>query len=224
MDRPAGAKIIKIIGVLCLYGLLIFGGTYIGDLLNKSLNIENWPHSQAMLNGIVIIVLVAYVVLTALPFLPGVELGLGLIMVFGLDIVPVVYVSTVLSLSLSFMVGRRVPHRWLSGAFKWLGLGNAARLTEELAALSVHQRIAYLTHNAPKTWIPWLIRHRLIALAILFNLPGSALLGGGGGIAMAAGMSRLVTTPKFLLCVAIGVSPVPLILLAGGLLGHGMLK
>ena len=58
--------------------------------------------------------------------------------------------------------------------------------------------------------MPVLVRHRYVALAVLFNMPGNFLLGGGGGIAMVAGVSRLYSVPGFLVTVAIAVSPVPL--------------
>lgn len=45
------------------------------------------------------------------------------------------------------------------------------------------------------------------------NLPGNALIGGGGGIALMAGMSRLFSFPLFLLSLTVAVSPVPLAIL-----------
>jgi hypothetical protein len=49
----------------------------------------------------------------------------------------------------------------------------------------------------------------------LINMPGNSLIGGGGGIAMAAGYSRAFSYPAFLACAAVAVAPVPgLVLLA----------
>jgi hypothetical protein len=63
-----------------------------------------------------------------------------------------------------------------------------------------------------------LLRHRCIALAILFNTPGNALLGGDGGIALAAGASRLVSVRAFLLTLLVAVAPVPAAILLTSLL------
>jgi hypothetical protein len=64
----------------------------------------------------------------------------------------------------------------------------------------------------------------LWALAILFNLPGSALVGGGGGISLAAGISRLVTYPQFLITTALAVSPIPIAVLVAAALGRSFLN
>ena len=41
-------------------------------------------------------------------------------------------------------------------------------------------------------------------------MPGNVLIGGGGGIAMVAGLSRLYSLAGFLLAVGVAVAPVPL--------------
>jgi hypothetical protein len=74
------------------------------------------------------------------------------------------------------------------------------------------ERLAHIVRNSPQRWMPWLLKHRVLALAALINLPGNALIGGGGGICMMVGMSRLLTLPKFVLGVALGVSPIPLMI------------
>lgn len=59
--------------------------------------------------------------------------------------------------------------------------------------------------------MPRLLRHRYLALAVALNLPGNTLLGGGGGIALMAGLSGLYPMPAYLTTVAIAVAPVPLL-------------
>jgi hypothetical protein len=59
---------------------------------------------------------------------------------------------------------------------------------------------------------PFLVRHRFIALAIVLNIPGNIIIGGGGGIAMIAGMSGLYSLPRYLLTVAIAVAPIPFVI------------
>ena len=52
-----------------------------------------------------------------------------------------------------------------------------------------------------------------IRLAVLFNVPGNTIIGGGGGIGLIAGMSRLFPFPKFVLLVCLAITPVPLLFL-----------
>ena len=42
-------------------------------------------------------------------------------------------------------------------------------------------------------------------------MPGTSLIGGGGGISFACGMSRNISLKFFLLTVVLAVSPVPLL-------------
>ncbi|MBL4615404.1 MAG: hypothetical protein JKY27_11110 [Magnetovibrio sp.] len=67
--------------------------------------------------------------------------------------------------------------------------------------------------------MPFLLRHRYLAVVVALNVPGNALIGGGGGICMAAGISGLFSWPRFLISIAIAVSPVPLFLTITNLLG-----
>ena len=54
------------------------------------------------------------------------------------------------------------------------------------------------------------LQHRYVVLAVLLNLPGNVVLGGGGGLAMMAGLSRLFHPLPFVLTVLLAVLPVPL--------------
>jgi hypothetical protein len=96
-------------------------------------------------------------------------------------------------------------------------------MMSELSILSPEARVPYLIGRAPKNWVPFLLHHRLWALALLINLPGSALIGGGGGICMAVGVSRLVTYPQFLLTTALAVSPLPVAILVGSMVGQSII-
>jgi hypothetical protein len=42
------------------------------------------------------------------------------------------------------------------------------------------------------------------------NIPGNIVIGGGGGIAMIAGLTGLYSFPRYLLTIAIAVAPIPL--------------
>jgi hypothetical protein len=211
--------LVKIAIVLALYVALVIGGGIFGKNLSDGFDITIWPHTEPMVNTMIVSGMLLYIILTAIPFVPGIELGLALILAFGVQIVPAVYAATIAALMLAYCVGMLVPERWLAQSFRWFGLSKAARMVDELVPLDAAARVNHLVAQAPNKYIPWLLRHRHTALALLFNMPGSALLGGGGGIAMATGMSGLMRFPAFLLTAAIAVSPVPLFLIATAALG-----
>ena len=61
----------------------------------------------------------------------------------------------------------------------------------------------------------FLSKYRYLTIALLFNLPGNYLIGGGGGISLACGISRRFSWKWFLLTVVLAVSPVPLLAFLG---------
>src|SRR3546814_17992816 len=96
------------------------------------------------------------------------------------------YLATLLGLSLAYAVGRQVPLRSIAAMLRWLRLERADRLVQTLAQLPSDQQLNYLVQIAPTRVIPFLLHHRYLAWALAFNLPGNALIGGGGGIAVLA--------------------------------------
>ena len=73
-----------------------------------------------------------------------------------------------------------------------------------------------MIERSPKKFVPFLLKYRYLALLVVINAPGNIVIGGGGGIAMSAGMSRLFVPSLFLLTIAIAVSPIPLFLIIFG--------
>jgi hypothetical protein len=209
--------------MIMIYLGLIIGGGYAGDWISQSLQITVYPHNEPMFHKIIMTLIAAYIALTAIPFVPGIEIGLGLIVTFGPPIVPLVYAGTLVALTLSYSVGRLVPEPWLATGFRKVGLLRAEKMMSELSIISPEERVPYLISCAPKKWVPFLLNHRLWALALLINLPGSALIGGGGGICMAVGVSRLVTYPQFLITTALATSPLPMAILFGSIIGKSIL-
>lgn len=136
--------------------------------------------------------LVIYAVLLALPFVPGVEIGLALLMLFGASFALPVYVATIIGLTLAYGVGRI-----LRGLNPVAGLEVAAQADGDLAGLEQTK------------WLAPLLRFRWVAIAVLINFPGNALIGGGGGVAIASGYSIALRWPAFIGCVAVAVAPVP---------------
>lgn len=152
-----------------------------------------------------------YALVLALPFVPGVEIGIALLMMRGAEMAPAVYLATVLGLSLAFVVGRALPFAALQRLFADLHLKQAASLIETIAPLTPEERIARLRARLPARLGQWVITARYLALAILLNLPLNAFLGGGGGLSVLAGISGLFQTPRTIAVIAISVLPVPLL-------------
>ncbi len=61
----------------------------------------------------------------------------------------------------------------------------------------------------------FLLGHRYLLFALLINMPGNSLLGGGGGIALVSGFARLYRWPWFVLTVALASLPIPLLVFFG---------
>lgn len=184
--------------------------------LGHQLEIEVRPSNDHMIHGIIIISLIIYTVLIAIPFVPSVEVGWGLMLLLGADLAPLVYLFTVVGLTVSFMGGRLIPESRLQTFLEDLSLKKASRLVEKLKTLDTEQRLSMLLSRAPAKFIPNLLRHRYLAIAVALNIPGNTVIGGGGGISLAAGMSRLFGSWRFVLTLAVAVAPVPLLIVIFG--------
>lgn len=151
-----------------------------------------------------------YVAAAAVPFVPGAEIGFGLLLAFGAPLAPLVYLCMLGALCLAYGAGRLVPPEALGRLFLRMGLRRAAGLVAGGAGLAPEARLALIARRAPGRLVPFLLRHRHAALFVALNLPGNALVGGGGGLALLAGMSRLISPVAFVLTAALAVAPVPL--------------
>lgn len=205
--------------LLVFYAGLIAGGRWVGMAIEDRLQVSSLADGGMPYLGGIAAILLAYIVLTAIPFVPGTEIGVALLMVFGAKVAAFVYVSTVTALTLSFTLGRLVPERRLAGWLTRHNLFRAAALIEAFARLGPHGRDRYLTQHAPRWLKPWLVNHRMLTFIVLVNLPGNTLLGGGGGIALVTGLSKLMSFPQFLLSVSLAVAPVPVAVIASSWIG-----
>ncbi len=167
---------------------------------------QNMPLMLSVLG----LLLLSYALLLAVPFVPGIEIGLSLLILRGSEVAPFVYIATVLGLALAFLVGRFLPHAWLHGVFADLRMVRACRLIEKLEPMDRKKRLAHLTTGLPGWMVPIAGTGRYLILAVLLNVPGNALVGGGGGIALASGFSRLFRPWLSILVIAAAVLPVPL--------------
>jgi hypothetical protein len=192
---------------LALVALGIQAAHWVAEHLR--LSVHHSPETDALWHGVVLVAFVTYVALMALPFVPGVEVGMALLVAFGAEVALLVYLGTVLALTCSFLVGRLVPERILVGALKRLRLRRAHALMSQLQSLPTERRIAVLLEHVHAPVTARALRFRFVAIALALNLPGNAVLGGGGGIAMVAGMSRLCGLTGFVTTLCIAAAPVP---------------
>lgn len=196
---------------IAFYGLLLFGGWFLGGYLKDLTVPEMRPMNEPMIHRIVMTAVIAFVVLAAIPFVPGAEIGFALLLLFGGQVAPLVYLGMVGALVLSFVCARLVPAPVLARGLEWLGLAKAASLVTELDSAAPHERLDKLSIILPPALGRRLHRYRHLLLAVALNTPGNSLLGGGGGLAFIAGASRLYGFGPYLAVIICAVAPVPLI-------------
>ncbi len=208
---------LRIAAVALIYGGLLAAGHWGSGWLIDFVGLDLGTGAQSHDLDVMVIGVVLYAALMAIPFVPGMEVSLALLAVFGPRVAVAIYVATVAALGLSCLIGRIIPVNLLATFFGSLGLQRAKGLVQSLEPLSAEQRLGVLIDHAPKRVVPLLLKHRYIALIVALNVPGNAVIGGGGGIALLAGLSGLFTLPRFLASVSLAALPVPLfVMLAGG--------
>lgn len=204
---PKTRRLLKIFIFVAAIVALNLGGNWI----LQQLDFQLFPRHDSLMHAAILGIAILYILLMAIPFMPGIELGLALMLLLGHKGALLVYLCTLAALSLSFAVGRLIPTLALIRLLEWLHFGRAGELLRRLEPLDQQQRLDMLYSLAPSRALPLLLRHRYLAVMLLLNLPGNAVIGGGGGIGMAAGISRLFPFPLFVLLIALAVAPVPIL-------------
>ncbi len=197
---------------------LTLGGHALGMWVEQALGLKT-PDVRSLIDGRLFVgLLLIYIVLLAVPFVPGAEVAIFLLMVFGAEAAIPVYGATVTALLLSFMAGRLIPLPLLLAGLRRVGLSRAA----DVLTSDVNPAQNVLNDTSRPGWtgaiLDRVLKHRCIALGVLINTPGNSIVGGGGGIALAVGASRLLTFPQFFLTVLIAVAPVPAVILIAAVL------
>jgi len=192
------------------YAVLLALGWMIGLGFQNVNFLETRDMNEPMIRRMVMMALVAYVLTAAIPFVPGAEIGLGMLLMFGAQAAPVVYFGMVGALCLSFVIARAAPREPLCRLFAWLGLTRAAALVGDLDRVSADDRERLVLSRFSAGPARRLVNHRYILLALAINLPGNSILGGGGGLAFVSGLSGLYGFWAFLATVAMAVAPIPL--------------
>ncbi len=194
--------------------LATIGGAALTDALDRLLDLRRLAQEEMLGPPLVHALLLLQAVLIAIPFVPGAEVGFLLLALCGAQLAAEVYAATVAGLLLAFGVGRVIPERRVQGLLGRLRLDHAAAAVTRLA----REGEGSACDPARRRLVGRLLRHRCLCLVLLINTPGNTLLGGGGGIAMAAGMSGLFSVRQFLASVLVAVAPVPaFVLLAAAL-------
>ena len=156
---------------------------------------------------------IAYLLLLALPFVPGIELALLIMVIFGRDGVMAAYLATIGGLCLAYAAARSLPNHMTSRWMRRLGLSDAAE--DPGAAINGMVANAGGAGRWAGKFRSILLDHRYFTLAACLNLPGNSVLGGGGGIAFLCGLSGQFHWRRFILTVVLATAPIPLLVLSG---------
>ncbi len=194
----------------CILIAIIVLATWGVHMIREALDLQIRPDNEQQVHKAIMLGVVAYVSLLAMPFVPGAEIGIALLAGFGAAIAPLVYVCTLVAMMLAFTVGRFLPIAALERLLRALRLRRAADLVAHAAPLSKDERIAMLLDGQSQRLLPLALRYRYVALAVALNTPGNSIIGGGGGIMILAGLSGIFTPLWIFVTVVVAVSPVPL--------------
>lgn len=205
------AQQIRRIGLRVVVFCCILGGIHFGALwINNELGALNSIDRRRASVGLFAFFLVSYALLLAIPFVPGIEIGIALMAVQGAAAAPMVYLASVLGLLLAYALGRYLPLGWLRATFEDLHMTRAAALVAKTETGSHQDRLDGLRQGLPKRWGGLVLRYRYVMLAVLINTPGTAIIGGGGGILTMAGVTRLFRDGWVVVTVLLATLPVPL--------------
>ncbi len=188
----------KILSLILLVMAILFYwldvATHLELLVDYNRNLANYS---------LVIACICYGLLLMLPFFPALEAGLLIMAMYGVDGVVGAYITTVVSLLLSFLLGYILMK---NNHLAWVK--NIAR--KNLKA-NPNKRLNKIMVKVLNT----LNVRPYFSLALLLNMPGNSLLGGGGGIAMMAGASGAVQFYKYSLTVLVATSIIPVLILFG---------
>lgn len=191
------------LAMIALAAVLFFGGHQIVLLLEQITGLQHLAADAMLSHPAVILLVIAYAVLLAIPFVPGAELGFLLLLLFGAEIAPIVYAATVVGMTLAYTVGTLIPRDSLLSRTSRLGVNRLHDLARPCDDDIPNRKPV-------ERWLCRCLHHRCAALAVVINMPGNTILGGGGGISLAAGLSSLYQPTHFLATVAVAVAPVPM--------------
>ncbi len=197
---------------VAIYVSLVVISWQIGGYVTRLAGYADGDGTHPMMLGISAV----YIITAALPFVPGAEIGFTLLAMFGTRAVVLVYFSMIAALSIAFLAGRFMPASWLAASLRFVGAARAGEMVADFDSMSLKEREEYLLSRLTNPFLAALVKHRYLAFALALNLPGNSLAGGGGGLAMMAGMSRLYNVVGFFVTILLAVAPIPLLVLVTG--------
>ncbi|MEO1918737.1 MAG: hypothetical protein ABGW81_03310 [Paracoccaceae bacterium] len=74
----------RIIMVIAVFIVIAYLANQAGDWIRDRLKMEITPKNKSIIFGATVFAVVLYALLISLPFVPGVEVGLGLMVTFGI--------------------------------------------------------------------------------------------------------------------------------------------
>lgn len=191
------------IGLLLLLGIVSLYLT-IGSLDDWAMDIAEAAQQRSSNLTMLFSATAVYALLLAVPFVPGVELGVLMMVSFGKPGILMAWSGTVVGLNLAYGVGvflrthalqapALVRWRTAAGDFDSLGEAQSGRIRLLRACGDHHQLRNY------------------VLVGILFNIPGNAIVGGGGAISLVSGLSGRLRWPRFLLTTMVATCVIPLL-------------
>lgn len=208
-----------LLAVITYIGLM-FGGVMLGNWLFSSFRLDTSTISIMPMLWVLVPVFIIYFITSALPFVPSAEIGFGLLIVFGGAIAPFVFLTSALAFFTAFLIGHFVSIRRLARMLEYFGLQRAPVFLRRLRKLSGKERLAFLMQESPTKLGPLMLKYRYLAIVVLMNIPGNALIGGGGGISFTAGVSGLFTPIGFAVATSFAVLPYPLFFFLAWMFGY----
>lgn len=161
----------------------------------------------------IIVASLFYILMLSIPFFPGVEIAWLMILIYGKDAIILVYFLTICGLCISFGIGRWFEKSWLT---TWL---NLPQLKKQFAIRTedIKNKFSRLHPKLVSALSPVSVSsiHRYFILALVINLPGNTIIGGGGGISLICGLNPHFSWKGFITTLAIATAPMPLLLMLG---------
>ena len=198
----------------------MIGGVLCGNWMFASLRLDAQSASTLPLFWLLVPVFVVYFITSGLPFVPASEIGFGLLIVLGGEIAPLIVLVSASGLITSFLVGKFVSMQKLAKLLNWFGLEKASNFLLKLQNMNQQEKLDHMMQGVSKKWSIALMRYRYLGIIALLNIPGNAVIGGGGGIAFMAGVTGLFSAKWFALSAILGVLPYPLFFFVAWLLGY----
>lgn len=219
-NGPRRAAILRTVLRIAVIAVLAYGGHLAIGWMEAWVEAHDSPGAHLMISAMLVAILLLYTLLMAMPFVPGIEIGVALMMMQGPPIAPFVYVATVLGLTVAFCLGQWVPYPVLQRYVSDLGLVRIGQMVSDIAPLTRQQRADRLAQRLPRWLARPLVGWRYVLVAALLNVPGNAVIGGGGGLMLLAGLTRLFQTGWIVLTIVVAVAPVPIAVWMGWLSLH----